>query len=376
MPALPVAKICPRGVEPVDRVLITGFPGLVARQLATRLLQKDAIINCLVPRDKVKEAVGQADQLCRANGADRERFILHTGDITMQYMGMGMKTWKALAREIDYVFHTAALSDLSAPPHLAEQVHVLGTDMVNSFCLECRQLKRYVYFSTCYVCGTHKGDFREDDLELGQDFYNHHQRTRHFAEVRVQSLADELPLTILRPATMVGDSGRGNADVSDGLYHLMEFVWRFRRLPLPRLGNYRAAFNLVPVDYVAEAALCLAAKDNTAGSVFQLADPNPRTVGEVYSRLAKIIAGKKPSWRLPFWLLSLLLRLASLERFTGLDRQRLIYQQQHMNFSTRNTREALAGSGIACPDIMAVMSALTGCFLAQHQRAGTKGVEG
>ena len=359
----------------MDRVFVTGFPGLIANQLVARLLQRDVQINCLVARDQLDEANKQADKLCNHSGADRQQLILHAGDITMQHLGMGMKVWRSLAEQTDYVFHTQALSDLSASRHLAEQVHVLGSDMVSSFCLECRQLKRYVFFSTADVCGSHRGEFREDQLELNQNFYNHHQRTQHFAEVRVQSLAGQLPLTVLRPSIVVGDPDSGIVFETDGLYHLMDFVWRFRRMPLPLPGNTRASFNLVPVNYVAEAALFLAASGSAVDSVFHLADPRPRTVEEIYSRLTRIIAGKKPSGRLPLWLLSPLLRLPPVTRATGLDRQKLICHQQHMNFSTSKTREALAGTGIVCPDIMSVVPALAGRFLASRQ-VTAKGVDG
>ena len=69
--------------------------------------------------------------------------------------------------------------------------------------------RRVHYVSTCYVSGRWQGLFEEKDLERipQQTFNNFYEETKFLAEVEVQRRMrdDKLPVTIYRPAVVVGD---------------------------------------------------------------------------------------------------------------------------------------------------------------------------
>jgi thioester reductase-like protein len=69
--------------------------------------------------------------------------------------------------------------------------------------------RRVHYVSTCYVSGRWQGLFDETDLARHpqQSFNNFYEETKFLAEVEVQRRMrdDKLPVTIYRPAVVVGD---------------------------------------------------------------------------------------------------------------------------------------------------------------------------
>ena len=71
--------------------------------------------------------------------------------------------------------------------------------------------------------------------------------------------ADALPVTIVRPSTVVGDSRTGEIDRFEGPYALgILLVASPLVVPLPLPGNGVAPLNVVPVDFVVRAAVRLA----------------------------------------------------------------------------------------------------------------------
>lgn len=347
-------------------VFFTGFPGFIGRKLIIELLASGARVHCLVQPHMLQRADQEAEDICRSVKKKRKNIDLHPGDITRERMGLDEETYKHLTAATSHVFHLAAVYDLAVPLALAQRINIVGTDYVNRFCLDCAALERYIYFSTCYVSGTHMGLFREQDLELGQDFKNHYESTKHFAEVRVRALMDEIPTTIIRPSIVVGDSKTGETVKFDGPYFIMTFASRFARLPLPYVGKGRAPINLVPLDYLVKGTMVLADKESTVGGTYHLADPRPYPSREVYARIVELIAGKKPSWSLPTGFVSALHRLAVVRKLTGLERETIVYQDHMVHYDTAEAEKELAGS-VSCPDLMEILPVLVEYYLAHRE---------
>jgi len=104
-----------------------------------------------------------------------------------------------------------------------------------------------------------------------------------------------LPATIYRPSVVVGDSKTGATQKFDGPYFVMRWLLRQPRVAvLPvLLHSQRYRFNVVPRDFIIAAIERLSASPQSAGKVYQLADPDPMTVDETIERVKKDIADKK-----------------------------------------------------------------------------------
>src|SRR5436853_6249151 len=94
--------------------LVTGFPGFIGRRLVAALLEKDSDskVTALVEERMLDGARTVAE------GIDPERIELLAGDITDPKLGVGDEVYDKLAEETDFVFHLAAIYDLSVPLEL------------------------------------------------------------------------------------------------------------------------------------------------------------------------------------------------------------------------------------------------------------------
>ena len=81
---------------------------------------------------------------------------------------------------------------------------------------------------------------------------------------------------------VVGDSATGATQKFDGPYFVMRWLLRQPRIALlPVVGRpSRYHFNVVPRDFIVDAAEALSGRDDAIGKTFQLADPEPLTVDE------------------------------------------------------------------------------------------------
>src|SRR4029079_7866451 len=98
--------------------------------------------------------------------------------------------------------------------------------------------------------------FREDELEVGQSFRNPYERSKFEAELALRSEGADLPLQILKPSLVVGDSPTGRTSSFNVLYGPLKAFARggIRAIPARR----DSPVDIVPVDYLADRAHALA----------------------------------------------------------------------------------------------------------------------
>src|SRR5262245_5696979 len=206
--------------------LVTGFPGFIGRRLVAALLERDpeVRVTALVEPRMLEAARPVADSI------GDERIELLAGDITDRRLGLEADDYERLTAETRRVFHLAAIYDLAVPLEIAQRVNVDGTGNVLDFCRAAETLERLAYVSTAYVAGLRTGVVYEHELIMGQEFKNHYESTKFQAEVWVRELLGEVPITILRPAIVVGDSETGETEKFDGPYYVLRALSRAQRL--------------------------------------------------------------------------------------------------------------------------------------------------
>jgi len=328
--------------------LVTGFPGFIGRRLVAALLEaSDAARVCALVEPRMLETA-----LTVADGIDPERIELLPGDITDRRLGLEDREYGRLAGEVRRVFHLAAIYDLAVPLEVAQRVNVDGTGNVLDFCQAAEGLERLAYVSTAYVAGRRTGIVYEHELVMGQDFKNHYESTKFQAEVWVHELLDSVPTTILRPAIVVGDSRTGETEKFDGPYYILRALSRAQRMgrPMPQFGRSRAAFNVVPVDYVVAAMVAAAGDAATLGHTLHLVDPDPLSAGELVELLSELYAGHPPRGRVPAGLVERSLRLRAVrELFEGIPAESIVYLNHPVFYDARRTVDLLAPHGLVPP---------------------------
>lgn len=328
---------------------VTGYPGFIGKRLVRYLAEKNpgAHITLLVQPKFVNEAEGYLAQL-RTDAT----FTVLSGDIVDMHLGLAGPEYQRLVDETTHVFHLAAISYLGMARDVARRVNVDGTRNVLELGRECKRLQRLVHFSTCYVSGDRVGVIAEDELENGQGFRNAYEETKYEAEKIVERAKQQLPITIIRPSTVVGDSATGEIDRFEGPYYLgMLLVLSPLVLPLPLPGNGVAPLNVVPVDFVVAATWALAQKPEAAGKTVHLVDPNPMSARRVYELIAERSNKKLPRFSISARATDLFLRLPGVEKLARPQRAAINYVNHLALYNCHTALELLDGTGVRCPPL-------------------------
>jgi thioester reductase-like protein len=350
--------------------LLTGFPGFLATQLLDRLAGEAERFTLLVEERFAARAREEAARIAGAAGAAPDRFEVVLGDITRPELGLAAGEAGRLRSAVDTLFHLAAIYDLAVPADLAQRVNVGGTETVNAFVRGLSRLDRYHYFSTFAVSGRRTGVIREAELEHDAGFHNHYEETKYRAEVAVQRLsADGLPVTIYRPAAVVGSSQDGRTAKFDGPYMVLKMMRRMPRLMTRfNVGTSAVRFQMVPVDFIVAAVAALAARPDTAGKTFHLTDPDPLTTAEIVDLFSQALFRRKTWMRAPSFLVRAATRSGLTESW-GLLPQAAAYFYHQARWDCVNTLDALDGTGVEVPRLAAYVDKLVAFFLA-HERDG------
>jgi thioester reductase-like protein len=351
-----------------ETVFLTGFPGFIAGRLVERLAQEGARFQLLVQPAFAERARADVARISEKTGAPVENFRLMKGDITREGLGLSAEDLEEARREATVVFHLAAIYDLGVARDLAERVNVEGTRNVNLFAKSVRNLRRYHYVSTCYVAGRRTGRILESELRHTAGFRNNYEETKYLAELEVDELKRELPVTIHRPSVVCGDSRTGETAKYDGVYYLINYLRIFpAALSLANIGNRDVRLNVVPVDFVVEAMAALARDEASVGATVQLADPAPLTTEELFNVISRNLAGRESLFTLPAPVVRTTLNIPLSEKVTGLPRVGVPYFFLKQTYDTARASALLAPHGVACPRFPDYAHALID-FVEQHPK--------
>jgi nucleoside-diphosphate-sugar epimerase len=229
---------------------------------------------------------------------------------------------------------------------------VSGTRTMLEIARDAPRLERVVHWSTAMVSGDRKGTWYEEDLEAGQKFHNAYERTKYEAERLVRNAMQKLPITVLRPGIIVGDSRTGEIDKLDGPYYLITLIaTNMSGLRLPLLGRGESPLHLVPIDYVIEAAWQIQRREDAAGKTFHIVDPAPMRAREVFDAVAEYANTEKPRGHIPRPIARAVLKTPGLSRL-GRGPLAFVDVLDHpVHYDQTNTARALAGTRVVCPTL-------------------------
>jgi thioester reductase-like protein len=266
-------------------VLLTGATGFVGREILSRFLARDdRPVFALVRADNDDEAAGRLPA--------HERLTAVAGDIEQPGLGLSEETRERLRREVTTVLHCAASVSFDLPLDESRSVNVEGTRRMLELARSCPRLERFSYVSTAYVAGEPGRLFREDELAVGQEFRNPYERSKFEAEVALRSEGADLPLQILRPSIVVGDSSTGRTSSFNVLYGPLK---AFARGAVPAIPARRdSPVDIVPVDYVADRVHELATQGPN-GTFHLVAGKNATTVGRLLEMSSAELGRSEPT---------------------------------------------------------------------------------
>ncbi|MFQ5862439.1 MAG: SDR family oxidoreductase [Candidatus Brocadiales bacterium] len=337
----------------METILITGGTGFLGSSLVRRLARGDYRLILLVRNRDILEGGGLEKLLAEEGDGARVpsgSIKVVKGDITLPCLGLDSKEFSKLAGEVDTILHCAALTDFGNRDALMH-TNVTGTKHILDFAV-IQRLKRYHHISSAYVVG--KGMSHGGKISNAREFNNAYEETKFIGESLVNKYASffQLPATIYRPSTIIGNSRSGYTKVFKGMYSFakaLHSVSRYVRNESFRIfGDSEATVNLVPIDYVSDSILAIADNKRSIKKTFNITNPNPPTLFQLNTKIANALGIKAPEI-VP---LTNQFTLNSLERlYLSYMRPYLPYAQNKLYFDFSNTQELLAETDIVCPRI-------------------------
>ena len=264
-----------------EHIVVTGASGLVGRALLRNYLDQGRPVIALSRKPPLLPDLAPALH---------PLLSWHWGDVSLPRLGLSPEAYAEVCGKAQLVFHLAARTDFkdaTAASYLL--VNLEGVKHVLALAQEAKAPLHQV--STAFVCGDWPGEFRENDLNLGQHFRNGYEESKFLGESFLHGVmaAASVPITIYRPGIVVERNPSAGSGKTFGPFLFLDAVARLRdsaeakgvaELPVLRVqGNRQAHLPLVFDDGVAEALVRLAAKPGSAGQVIQLVAPQP--VGNV-----------------------------------------------------------------------------------------------
>ena len=337
----------------------TGFPGFITSQLIRELFRKkstsEAIV--LVLQTEWEKSKQEAEKILEEFPNCTIQLI--EGDITYNHLKIEENQLNELKEKINVFWHLAAIYDLAVPKEIAWKVNVEGTRMVRDFLLTLPNLERFMYFSTAYVAGMREGNLLETELIRPKHFKNYYEETKFEAELLIEEIKENIPLTIIRPGIVRGHSETGETIKFDGPYFFLNMIDRLKWLPfIPYIGQSSSTINVVPIDYILNACTFLWNEDEAAGKTLHLTDPKPHPVQEVYRMMVKGMTGKFPKGKIPLSLTKIFMRMKSARRLLGVEKETLDYLTWNASFDCRQAHQLLVKGGITCPEFIATLPSM------------------
>jgi len=344
---------------------VTGATGFIGKRLVKTLLGRRGSTVYFLLRP---ESEGKVSDLLHYWGTTKARAIPVYGDLTAKKLGVAADEIKRLKGQIDHLYHLAAVYDLSADEESQVKVNIEGTRDTVEFAkaIDARHLH---HVSSIAAAGLYEGVFREDMFDEAEGLDHPYFRTKHESEKIVRE-ESKVPWTVYRPAMVVGDSTTGEMDKIDGPYYFFKLIQRMRQvLPpwVPSVGLEGGRVNIVPVDYVVAALDHISHSEaNLKGKCFHLVDPVGYRVGDVLDIFSTAAHAPKMNLFVNAALLGFipksvkkgLMALAPVRRIRnavlkdlGLPEDMMNFVNYPTRFDMRETKKALEGSGIECPNL-------------------------
>ncbi|WP_017185026.1 SDR family NAD(P)-dependent oxidoreductase [Alkalibacillus haloalkaliphilus] len=267
-------------------IFITGATGFLGTKLVQRLVNEDHNVYLLVRNKRKLEGVYN-----QVPDTQHDQINVVEGDLLDEGLGISPDMANQMQGKIDAVYHTAAyLSFDESERNLVFDINLRGTKRVLEVAKQL-QIKKFIHVSTAYTLGESTEGY-EKLHSTDNDFVNAYEESKCHAEHLVMSYKNDLDVTIVRPAIIIGDSATGEADTTFGLYGILRTVQLLKKRAERKQDNqvYRLLIerdtvsNLVPVNFVID-VLTLSLTAGEPSTIYHATNPNPPTNGQIFKAI-------------------------------------------------------------------------------------------
>jgi nucleoside-diphosphate-sugar epimerase len=276
-------------------VLVSGPTGFIGREIVRRLVAEGRRVVALArplagqpAAARVRAAIGPLPPRARLTVVAAELAQLAAAPADLAWLRETVVTVIHCAADTRFFpdeLETFRASHVNAPVTLLKA-------------LAGGRLRHFAHMSTAFVCGRRNGHVLEDDGDVGQRFHNPYERAKLDAELTLTraAAASGIDVRVLRPSIVVGTPSATAGGVPSNLFFAV--VRLLARLAAHRSGASRplrlpgapaAPFNVVPVEYVAAAAVALAEHPNARHGTFHVVMSEPPTQATVLAMISDVL---------------------------------------------------------------------------------------
>ena len=266
-------------VTECTRVFLTGATGFLGAQLIRAIIEqypKDGLkLYCLVRADSTEAALERLVQNMDHYECWKEEYrsFLHplTGDLSTRNFGLSDTDYQMLAEEVQVIYHNGALLNFVFPYEFLKTTNVGGT--IETLRLACTGNPKYYHYVSSYsVYDTpnNKGKrvYENDPLNTSRGFSLAYSETKWVSEKLVKIAQKRgLQTVIYRPGDITG--------ASNGIWEMDDMVSRMvvGMVQMGAIPRTSYCLHMTPVDYVADALVCISRKPEALSKAFNLINP-------------------------------------------------------------------------------------------------------
>lgn len=281
-----------------SQYLVTGATGVVGSAFVEHVLREtnDSVFvlvrhrGDLTPERRL-DALWHFWQLGRIEPEAKRRVKVLSGDTETPRLGLSAEDWDLVATQVTHIVHAAASVKMNLPLEAARRAAVSSCENVVALAeaAKAHQLRKIEVVSTVGVNGRRAEVLLERWLETPRPFHNTYEESKADAElIARQAVERGLPVTVLRPSMVVGDSRSGRSIAPQIFSYICEFLTGARLHGLfPSLE--RARLDVVPVDWVAKLLLASSRTQGWTGRVLHACSAEASVpLGELRDRVARV----------------------------------------------------------------------------------------
>lgn len=243
-----------------NATLITGAGGYLGGRLAARLMASatQPVILWLHARDGAeleRKAVGVRAALGDCAGS----LDIRGGDLRAPDPFSTVDP-----AEVDRIVHCAANTRFNVEEEIARAVNVDGAVSLYNFADRCPHLSQLALVSSVYACGLTSGSILEEPILERPVFSNHYEWSKWESERRLQEEFDHLPWRVLRIATVVAETARGQVCQYNAFHNTLKLLFYGLISLVP--GDRETPLYFVTADFAVDAMTAVVERGERGGT--------------------------------------------------------------------------------------------------------------
>ena len=334
-------------------IFLTGATGLIGSYLLKILLENNHKIYVLArskkdktAKDRVIESVKFWDETVLSKNLSNLTVL--EGDITQDNLGLDKTSQDILKNEVEEVYHSAASVSFNLPFEKISKINVDGAKNLLKTLFEWQQfgkLKKVNHLSTTYVCGDYEGNFREENLELGQGFRTAYEKSKFEAERVVNEYRKKgLWMDVFRIPVVGAESSTGKTPVIQAFSQMLR-LWCSELFSV--FPGKELELHYIPVDFLSQAIVCIASHTKIKNQNYHPFGAQQTPLSIVLDAASDFLEFKKPR----------LVRFDELGSFDLTPSQKMILEvnisflNRKVSFDSRKTIAVLKENNFEFPEI-------------------------